>query len=98
MTDIKIGEFQKFNYPKDKAICLMLSNHQKSNTFYCPSCQKKSEFKQNHGDAYQCGNCGLKRQSFGNALYTWEDSFNSIKYLRKAKLEKIMRNLNGKRY
>ena len=41
--------------------------------FHCPRCGKASNNKQEHGDAYKCGGCGLKRQSFGNALYVWDD-------------------------
>ena len=40
--------------------------------FKCPRCEKKSEYEQTHGDAFECGKCGLKRQSFGNLLYLWE--------------------------
>lgn len=82
--DIKIGEFQKFHRP-DYAEQLILCKYIKQKIFYCPNCHKKSEFPQNHGDAYQCGGCGLKRQSYGNSLYIWDD----LRFSRKLKLLKI---------
>lgn len=41
--------------------------------FHCPRCGKAADYKQDHGDAYKCGKCGLNRQSFGNGLYVWDD-------------------------
>jgi len=41
--------------------------------FYCPRCGKIADDIQEHGNAYKCGKCGLNRQSFGNALYVWDD-------------------------
>lgn len=41
--------------------------------FNCPKCGKKADYKQEHGDAYKCGKCGLNRQSFGLSLYVWDD-------------------------
>ena len=32
--------------------------------FCCPRCNKEADHEQGHGDAYQCGKCGLKRQSY----------------------------------
>jgi len=40
-------------------------------TFVCPRC--KAHFPGlEYGDAYECEGCGLKFQSYGNALYLWE--------------------------
>ena len=41
--------------------------------FYCPRCSKKAELPQTHGDAFECGKCGLRRQSFGGSPYIWDD-------------------------
>ena len=41
-------------------------------TFVCPQCKnKKQGFALKHGNAYKCKKCGLKLQSYGNALYIW---------------------------
>ena len=41
--------------------------------FICPRCHKLAENKQDHGVAFSCGYCGLNRQSFGSALYIWDE-------------------------
>ncbi len=42
--------------------------------FCCTRCEKEADHEQGHGDAFECGKCGLKRQSFGLGLYIWDDT------------------------
>lgn len=52
---------------------------------------ERSENKPEHGNAYQCGKCGTKRQSFGNGLFIWD--VNKMSQKRKMKLKSINPNL-----
>jgi ribosomal protein L37AE/L43A len=85
-----LGEFQNFHYPKH-AECLNVSDYEISISVQskfvegeqvnhqvpvCPNCQIPCTHEREHGRAIECGNCGLKSQSYGKALYVWDDNKN----------------------
>lgn len=39
--------------------------------FFCPRCEDKKDYIPEHGDAYECKECGLKHQTYGRAIFVW---------------------------